>query len=109
MPYDEAEAQRAYERRIMERRVETGCYTEAGLYAVIAYETGEVVLYLRFVDDSSIFVTKSGHVSIGAKVEKCGVTPLFLSRKWFNGDGEAWLSAKINALRVQEKASENAV
>ena len=93
------EAQRAYNRRIMEERARTGCYDENGLYKVTSYKEGDVFLYLEFVDDSSIYVLRDGRIQTSRPSEGLYVTPLNMAGKWYDNGGEAWLDAKIKELK----------
>ena len=78
----EESAQLAYNRRIMERRVETGCYSEDGLYEVINGNINDpFMLRLRFVDDSCIRVLRDGRCLLCHAVEDLGVTAILMEKK----------------------------
>ena len=96
---DIEEAQRAYNRRIMEKRAATGCYDEDGLCKVTTYEEGPILLSLRFVDDSSIHVLREGGVLTSRTCEKSFVVPLDIAGKWYENGGAKWLNAKIKELK----------
>ena len=93
------EAQRAYNRRVMEKRAETGCYDEDGLCDAVEYEKGKVVLFLDFVDDSSIHVLRDGRISISIPDEDAFIVPLDMAMKWYENGGEKWLAAKMKELK----------
>ena len=101
---DEGEFQRDYERRIMEMRTVTGCFSDDGLYDVTIFETGPIILSLSFVDESCVYVKKDREIRFGFRAEKYSVTPIEMAQKWFDNGGKKWLTDKIRELSEQREA-----
>ena len=81
-------ARQNYEKRIADRRAETNCYNNDGLYEIIFQLNSDVAIILKFVDDSSVLITRNSMIHGFAKVENVGVTPLNLMSKFLkNGSG----------------------
>lgn len=85
------EARRAFNRRVMEKRVEVDCYAEDGLYEFRVFRQpdplppGSVRLLadFRFVDDSSIHLDSNGGVSSG-HVPHMGQPFPTMARRWID-------------------------
>ena len=100
----EEESRREYEQRIADKRAATGCYSEDGLYNIRIYKKGTCMIYLSFVDDSSLTVFRDGEIQGCMPCEKCGVTPLRMMEKWLNNGGREYLEKEIAKL-TKEAAS----